>query len=177
MRIEIQEIDVGTVNGWYTDDGVDVEKVYTEVRVPQIPLLLATLNEKAVVVFSSILHREGWREVGWYPSCHDALAIGTKITLYCKEQAVDCIPKVVAMPAFNEYVPLGCSCNSMKRRSRLSFMVDEHCTLGLHRRPIVKLAKLKTFGSWRMFAQTQVASYWFWGLAPDETDRFKYEKN
>ena len=172
--------DVAFVHGWYKNND-SPEQNYKNSHIPKVPLLLAALTTVQAMRFASILKEEQWQEVGWYPSCHCELDTAHRVILYKKEQDVPLLPPAVCPNSyknggFNEFIPLGCSAISLAQRSKLTPVTDMHRTLGLHRRETKKPVKLKVRGNWRFFAQTELASYWYWGLAPDETNRHKYEK-
>ncbi|SRR6266550_2501391 len=178
MHVEQIEEDVACVYGWWEKKVTDLERAYIVLPLPKVPLLLTVLCEDQEKVAKSILNREGWRKVGWYPSCHNELEDGERVSLFCKER--DCKPRSLPRVkydrlSFNQGVPsLGCSCNAHKARRKLTQVVDVHCTLGIHRHAGPAPLR-KTVGNWHRFAVTPLASYWFWGLKPEETNRRKYE--
>jgi len=172
------ELDVGCIYSFYADE---VEKEYAAFKLPKIPLLIAALTDDQAKNYNSILVKDNWRQVGWYPGCHYDLGEpeGNRVILYCKEQDVPPLKKVEIPKTtyrrchFNEYLPLGCSCVSLKNRPKLTPISYRHRTIGLHRK--TKFTKARTFNNWHKFAVTSLAEYWFWGLLPDETDIHKYE--
>lgn len=176
------EKDVSALHGWYYVTKADYQKLV----LPKVPLLIAALTEDQAKPCVGFLKEDGWREVGWYPSCHDTLDKGYKVILFCKEQDVPPVEgpvgakgydgKFYASRTFNEYVPLSCSCVSYPKMVKMTRKSDQHATLGVHRRTTPMRTKRVTMNNWRKFATTPLATYWFWGLAPDETDRHEYEK-
>lgn len=177
MEISVIHGDVACVYSWYEDYAAFKKKL------PKIPLLLACLAGTQVDKYSQTLLADGWREVGWYPSCHQSLDTGAKVSLMCKEQKVAPVkemPKIISyagyeykVSPFNEYVPLGCSVMSYETRVKQTIFQDQHRVMGLHRR--TTKTRQVYFGNWIRFAKTPLATYWFWGLAPNEKDRFKLE--
>ncbi len=176
MFAEQMEQDVACVYGWYARNTEEYKKEYSALKLPKVPLLLTTLVADQEKHAKDILTQEGWLKVGWYPSCHDELDKAARVTLYYKEQDEQPrpVPQQRYPPAgFNIQVPLGCSCNPYKTRVKLTVNYDRHRTLGVHRH--ITPTPRKTVNNWHRFAVTPLASYWFWGLLPDETDRHKYE--
>jgi len=176
MFTEQIEQDVACVYGWWSRDSIEAKKEYSKLQLPKVPLLLTTLAEEQEKHAKDILKQEGWLKVGWYPSCHSELAKAPKVTLYYKEQDEQPkpVPKQRYPPAgFNAQVPLGCSCNPYKTRVKLTLPSDRHRTLGVHRHTTP--TSRAVVNNWHRFAVTPLASYWFWGLLPEETNRRKYE--
>lgn len=171
MYVNFLEKDVATVYEWY--GGVD----YKASELPKIPLLIAALVDIQANQYKSVILKDDWREVGWYPGCHYKLDDPRcyRVTLFCKEQDTAPLGKKLGEPWYdlNTFCNLGCSCVSYKKMPKLTAIQCYHRTLGIHRRE--KPTKLKTYNNWHRFATTPLASYWFWGLLPDETDRHKYE--
>jgi hypothetical protein len=177
--VQQQDRDVACIFSW--GPGSDYEKL----ALPKLPLLLAVLMPSQLDVYRKKMLADDWRVVGWYPTCHAPLADGFPVTLLCKEQKVPLIPmplnnqkdyygRPIERSTFNQYVPLGCSCNPSSRLVKLTRFEDMHRTMGVHRRTTP--TKRVTFNGWHRFADTPLASYWFWGLLPHEKDRFKYEE-
>lgn len=175
MFAEQIEQDVACVYGWWGRDNVEVQKDYRKLVLPKVPLLITVLNEEQLMKSKDVLQQEGWFKVGWYPSCHDELDKALPVTLFYKEQNEQPrpIPNQKYPTSFNTSAPLGCSCNSYKTRVKLTLKLDRHRTLGVHRNitPTNRVA----VNNWHRFAVTPLASYWFWGLLPDETNRRKFE--
>jgi hypothetical protein len=171
VYVEVIERDVACVCSWGIWK-VKPEIEYGKLVLPQVPLLLATLSQEQFDLYKGVILREGWREVGWYPTCHDNLDDGFKMRLMCKEQKVP-LPYEGGRGVFNDYVPLSCSCVSLKTRVKLTPIADFHRIMGVHR--MTEPCLRRSYNNWRRFADTPLASYWFWGLLPTETDRHKYE--
>ncbi len=176
MFAEQMEQDVACIYGWWANNKKTAKEDYSKLILPKVPLLLTTLVEDQEKHAKDILKQEGWLKVGWYPSCHMELDKAPRVTLFYKEQDEQprpVPPQKYPPVSFNISVPLGCSCNPYKTLVTLTLPCDRHRTLGVHRHPGRTFRK--TYGNWHRFAVTPLASYWFWGLLPDETNRHKYE--
>lgn len=183
MYVSYSNLDVACVGEWY---GIDnALKNYKALKLPKIPLLLASMSTEQTAGYRSIVEADGWREVCWYPSCHHTLAKGPRITIFCKKQNVSPLEEMPFVrnydgsraretPAFNRSLPLHCSVTGCETHVKLTPKEDMHRIIGLHR--MTRKSKKNVFNNWRKFATTSLASYWYWGLAPDETDVHKYEK-
>ena len=175
MFAEQMEQDVACVWGWWDKDKAETQEGYSKLSLPKVPLLITTVSERIQKHARGFLKEEGWSIAGWYPGCHEELATAGKVTLFYKEQDEQPkpIPQQKYPSSFNTSVPLGCSCIPYKTLVKLTLVCDRHRTLGVHRRTARTLRK--TYGNWHRFAVTPLASYWFWGLLPDETNRRKFE--
>jgi hypothetical protein len=174
MYVTSIEPDVQCVYHWY--DGI---RSYKTFKLPKVPLSLAAIcgegyrDQRDIPELFDVIKKDGWREVGWYPSCHEPLKGGYKVHLFCKEQNVPLV-KCVSMGFNRGILPLSCSCVSFPMRGKIPLVYDRHSGLGLHR--LTKPTLRKTYNNWHRFADTELASYWFWGLLPDETNVHKFEK-
>jgi len=176
MFAEQIEQDVACVYGWWGRDSDEAKKGYSMLKLPKVPLLLTTLVEDQEEHARDILKQEGWLKAGWYPSCHEELGKAPRVTLFYKEQDEQPRPgppQKYPPIGFNISVPLGCSCEPYPTRVKLTRVSDLHRTLGVHRHTTRTFKK--TLNNWHRFAVTPLASYWFWGLLPEETNRRKYE--
>ena len=168
MEISVIHEDVACVCSWYEDYAAFKKKL------PKIPLLLACLAGPQVDKYSPILLDDGWREVGWYPSCHRSLDTGARVSLMCKEQKVAPVkevPNIVThwgyeykVKPFNGYIPLGCSVGTYEARVKQTSRTDMHRVMGLHRR--TTKTRQVHFGNWTRFAETPLATYSGSGTSP-----------
>jgi hypothetical protein len=174
--VEVHQVepDVAAVTLWW-----GAEKEYKKLVLPKVPLLLASLIEDQAETAKPIMEKDGWREIGWYPTCHRSLDTGFKVFLFCKEQDVPPLPFLRRPTYYNGKpicfmdIPLHCSCLPYAKMPKLVTIQDQHRTMGVHRRTLK--TPRKHLNNWHRFAVTPLASYWFWGLLPDETNRHKFE--
>ena len=140
-----------------------------KMRKDPAQLTLASILDAYEVYAKPLLLKDGWRKVGWYPSCHGPLATAYCVNLWVKENK-----KAPLIPISSEGYPvLGCSSMFTGTWNPAGGVIYTQRVMSLHLAPLT--TKVVRGKNWRKFATTELNKYYFWGLTPEEKDRFKYQ--
>lgn len=180
MHYNLVYRDVSTIYGWYKE-GFKPAMYGTAMRQIKTQLTIAALREPDAEFHRAVLEADKWREICWYPGCHGPLE---EKRGYVKPYKMHIFARInpkakLRLEPPNDYHSYTLSC-SVSAYSNFPLtgkpaLNDYHCSMGICRRllntePIDK----RENGQWRKFATTELATYWFWGLKPTETDVYKF---